>query len=372
MKFTIKKNIIENTVDFLNNYVDSNDASVLNRCLFFEINSEALNISSNNPAVSAKKTIFVDESNLKLDSSGKVFINANIFRNIIKKFENEVTINVNNNIIDIYEGKTKFTIAKLDNENQMQLVDFNEPSNKIEISSKKLENVINEALVSTNSSVDKINNLIYKVINIKSNNDKLLTMVSTDGFRLSKAEIEIDSQVEIDINVDSKILKKLVTKDAPKKVNLFFKDYKLGISYENTIIQANLVDLKYLDISNVFERNYSKEIIIDKQELLNLINKTIFYVSDKIKRLSFNISKEKIKTSYEVPEIGYADAETTNFEYKGEEFDIDVNYNFIEDAVSILDNGKIKIQISDKEDQLLFTSLENDKNKQLITPMRRY
>lgn len=370
MKFTIQKNKIESVVEFLSSYIDSADSFMPFRCLYFKINSDYLTITAQSATISAKKQLKVDEDIIRLEEVGKTLINASILKNIIKKFNNYVTFKSNENTIDIYEGTTKFTLTKIDS-NQYPQIDFNDQENRTEVDAHNLEKVINNASIAASVSNDKLNALVYKCINVSSDGDNNIRFVSTDSYRLSTESIKVSKPVELNLTIDAKNLKKIVTKDADKKVFMFFNSSKFGISYTDTIVQTLTTNLNYLDVWNLFTFDVSRTIKIERQEFLKLINKALFYSSEKSRRLQFTFNSNEAKVIYEVPEIGIGEAQTSNYTLEGPELEIDLDFQYIKDAISVLDNGLINIYISKREDRLLLISENNQFNKQLVTPLRR-
>ncbi|WP_036463891.1 DNA polymerase III subunit beta [Mycoplasmopsis sturni] len=371
MKFTIQKNLIDSVVDFMNNYIDSNNAFIPYRCLYFSLDSEFLTIQAQSGNIQAQKQIPIDEDKIKIDSKGKFLINASILKNIIKKFNNNVTFLVKDTTVDIYEGATKFTLTRVDID-QYPHIKFSDHDNRTEVKSIDLERVIYNASIAASTSSDKITATVHKCINVSSDDENNIRFVATDSYRLSTESIKVSKPVSLNLTIDAKNLKKLVTKDADKKVMLFFNSSKLGISYTNTIIQIRSTDLNYMNVWNLFKFDISRTIKVDKQEILRLINKALFVTSDKELRLEFTFDSNEIKVRYEVPEIGIGEASTSSCQLDGEKLEIDINYQFIKDAISVLDNGLIKIEVSRNEDRLLITSENNPFNKQLITPIRRF
>ncbi|UUM19815.1 MULTISPECIES: DNA polymerase III subunit beta [unclassified Mycoplasma] len=370
MKFTILKNKIEPIVEFLSLYIDASDSFMPFRCLFFNINSDFLTITAQSATISARKKIDIEQNNINLEEVGKVLINASILKNIIKKFNKYVTFKVNENSIDIYEGTTKFTLTKIDI-HQYPQIDFNNQDNRTEVNSAQLEKTINNASIAASISNDKLNALVYKCINVSSDGANSIRFVSTDSYRLSTESIKVSKPVEINLTIDARNLKRIVTKDADRKVFMFFNQGKFGISYTDTVVQTLTTNLNYMDIWNLFNFDVSRTIKIEKQEFLKLISKALFYSSEKSRRLQFTFNQNEVKVVYEVPEIGIGEAQTSNYTLEGPNIEIDLDFQYIKDAISVLENGIINIFISKKEDRLLLISENNNYNKQLITPLRR-
>ncbi|MFV8401365.1 DNA polymerase III subunit beta [Mycoplasma sp. 2634B] len=371
MKFTISKPKIDRLVEFLSTYIDSNDTFIPFRCVYMSIDSENLTLIGASPTLAARKIVPIDNKEITVERSGNFYLSANLLRNIIKKFDKEITFEERAGVVDIYEGTTLFTLTKL-NAGVYPKLDFEDTENKVSVKSHIFEKVISDVSTSTSSSNDRLNSLIYKCINISAKNSAQLRFLATDSYRLSTEVIQIDKPVTVDLTIDARNLKKLITKDAPENVELFFDSNKIGISYENTVIWTSLYKSNYIDVSSLFQVKYTRNFKIEREELLKTLNKALFYQTEKDKKMEFHFDYNSLKVVYEVPEIGTANAVSDALQIvEGKDIDIDFNYTYVKDAVSALDSGMLNIFISQNEDKILFIS-ENDPNHiQLITPMRK-
>ncbi|MHA3786228.1 DNA polymerase III subunit beta [Mycoplasma sp. VS30B] len=372
MKFTISKPKIDQLVEFLSTYIDSNDTFIPFRCIYINIDTDNLTLIGASSTLAARKVLPVDNNEITVERSGNFYLSASLLKNIIKKFDKEITFDAKENLIDIYEGSTIFTLTKL-NAGVYPQIDFEDLENKVSINSYTFEKVINDVSTSTSASNDRLNSLIYKCINISSNNNEQLRFLATDSYRLSTEIIKLEKPVKIDLTIDARNLKKLITKDAPEKVDLFFNANKIGVAYENTVIWTSINKTQYMDVSSLFQVQYTRNFKIEREELLKTLNKALFYQTEKDKKMEFYFEDHDLKIIYEVPEIGTANAVSNKLEIvEGKGVEIDFNYTYVKDAVSALDSGMLNIFVSQNEDKILFIS-ENDPNHiQLITPMRKF
>ncbi|EIE42438.1 DNA polymerase III, beta subunit [Mycoplasmopsis canis UFG4] len=374
MKFTISKNLLENIIEFLSTFVDSNDSYMLFRGIYIELNNEEATFIAGNSSIASKKTIKIDEKEIKLEKTGSLLINTTILKNLVKKFEKEITFIKNENSLEVFENKTRYTLTLLD-ETKYSHFNFSIPQNKIAIKSKDLNEAINNVYISSNLNHEKSNNIVNnpvtKVINLRSEGNKI-RFTSTDTYRLSTHVLNIGQESNLDINIDVKNFKKLYNKDMPNEINLFIENNRIGISYENTIIFTYIVNIKYIDIDRLIKFENTKNIKIKKEELSKIINKTIFYSSEKIRRLQFSISENEIKTTFEIPEVGISEFITTSLEYSGNSFEIDIDWQFVKEAISAFNTEYIYLHITNNEDRIYIKGEDSDDNVQLLTPIRRY
>ncbi|QDF65161.1 DNA polymerase III subunit beta [Mycoplasma nasistruthionis] len=376
MKFQISKNKIEHLVEFISNYIDSSDTYPTFRCINFSIDNEYLTLVGASSIMGAKKRVKVDETSVKVTREGSVLINANILKNIIKKFDKFVTFETKGNLIDIYEGTTKFTLTKIDASEYPQ-ISFDEPENPLQINSKEFEKIVSDVSISTTQTSDKLISVIYKCINLHylhtEDNRHAIRFVATDSYRLSTQLLFIDQPIDLNIVIDAKNLKKIITKDAPENVGIYFTKSRIGIIYEDTTVWVVLNKAEPIQIQGLLQTKFSRHYQIDRDELIRTINKALFYTNEKDKKMAFNFSENELNLNYEIPELGTGTSNTSGLKIvKGYGLEIDFNYNYVKEAAGVLNPGLINIFISENADKVLISS-ESDKNHiQFITPLRRY
>ncbi|WAM04890.1 hypothetical protein [Mycoplasmopsis cynos] len=154
-----------------------------------------------------------------------MLINTLLLKNLIKKFDKEITFIKNENSLEIYEKNTRYTLTLLD-ESKYPDLNFNLPSNNTTINSKEFSEAINNVYISTNLSNDKTHgitsNPVTKTINLKSINNKI-RLTATDSYRLSSCTFKTDQNMDIDINIDNRNFKKLYSKEIFLRLIYFLK-----------------------------------------------------------------------------------------------------------------------------------------------------
>lgn len=364
MKFTIKKTLLDNIVEFLSKYSNPIDTFVTFRYILIDVEEEKITFTASNSTMSARKVVPVDEIDIKVEDIGSSLINCSYFKNIIKKLNKTIEISTQNDLINIVEGNTIYKLNTISN--NFPKIDFSDTSNKFELNKSDFEKAVKNVIFAVG---DNLNSIILKCVNIICDGTNL-RFTATDTARLSTEIIKINKNIKINVSIDSKNIRNMIIKDSPKKIFMFFDNTKLGISYENTIIQTSIVDIPYHDISKVFPKDYTRKIIIEKDELMNIINKVVFINQEKGSRLELKINEKELKITTNISEIGTSFASTKNFTLEGEPIEIDFNHIFLKEAINIIE-GEINIFINENGNVALIVSKTNPNNKQLLSSLRR-
>ncbi|UWV85686.1 hypothetical protein NW066_05330 [Mycoplasmopsis felis] len=85
---------MENSVEFLNNYIDSNDAFIPLRGILFKIDYDNITMIGSNNYWNVRKIINTKDNNINIYEPGSFLINASLMRDVIKKFDEEIFLKV--------------------------------------------------------------------------------------------------------------------------------------------------------------------------------------------------------------------------------------------------------------------------------------
>ncbi|MGV2392617.1 UNVERIFIED_CONTAM: DNA polymerase III subunit beta [Campylobacter lari] len=272
MKIVIKKNKLDEIIEIVSKFTDPISSYYGMRCVLISTDDEKITFKACNEVTNIVKSIPVDNIDVIVQEHGQILVQCNIFKNIIKKLTGFIQINTSfNNNIEIKQEGSEYTLTTSPISSFPQ-IDETTNIKSLEINTDKFRKAVkNVAFAASNE-----NNLIFKCINFRSNGNKL-NLTATDSYRLAFYTIETNNPLEdLEFSINAKDVKELLPADAPKKVTLFYNSIKVGIRYENTVIQARITDLPYHDIEALFSKviNDTKyKITINKNELSSLLNK---------------------------------------------------------------------------------------------------
>ncbi|VEU75621.1 DNA polymerase III, beta subunit [Mycoplasmopsis maculosa] len=370
MHIIIKKNIIDEIIEIVSKFTDPISSFYGMRCILINTDDNKITFKATNEITNIIKSIDVDNTDVIVKKPGEILIQANIFKNIIKKLNGFIEIEKisNSNLIEIKQDSSRYTLNTSDVKT-FPKIDESTNTKEIEINTDNFKKAVkNVAFAASNE-----NNLIYKCINFRSNGNKL-NLTATDSYRLAFYTINTNYVLDdFEFSVNAKDVKDLIPSDAPKVVKLFYNSIKVGIKYDNTVITSRITDLPYHDIESLFTKVMSEtkyKVTINKNELNNLLNKIWIGTNDKQNRIEIKIKKNELSIFTKLDEIGDSFVKTENLELEGSNLEFDINYNYLKEALSVFDD-ELYILVDEKIQKILIISKSNPNTKQLISPMRR-
>lgn len=364
MEFTIKKETLLNSLENVIKAIDVNNIYVYLRYFYIDVLDEMITIKGSNGYFSIESKINTD---IDVKSIGKFLIPSNTFLNIIRKCENEIHLKTNDSILEIENWKDKYQINLLDS-NDFPNIDFSLYGNKIKVNSEILKKAIDNVIFACSQTNE---DFILTGVNLKYEQGKL-TLMATDSFRLSCETIEIkdDRNISFDITVMNKNIKNFIPNDLKEEVELYVNEHKINMINKLNNFQSKIIEAPYKSVSHLFDINFSKQLIIDKNIILNALSKVAIISGESSQnKVVFNISRENIKISTQSEEIGSSTIiiEKSNYEYDNDEISIILNYKYLKEAINVF-NDKIRINLTESKGPILIDS-ENSNSKQLISPI---
>ncbi|MFA7735628.1 DNA polymerase III subunit beta [Mycoplasmopsis synoviae] len=375
MLFHINKKKIEEIIHTLINYTDSSDSFDSNKCFYIKINSDFLHVIANSNSIAAQIKTKVDENKIRLEKKGEILINALMLKDVISKLEGFITIQEKNNSILIYDVYSIFELSKKQTES-FRKVEFDQHDNVFSVESKELKNVIKNASVSPSAANENTTDRRLKYINIKGKKEEnKIVLYSTNFSRFSTDSLNVDNVNEFDFLVDAKSLKKLLPQSAPKDVNLFINEDRIGVFYDDIKIFLRVAKEKYLNVDSLFKLSKYTEVLIEKSEFLSLIQK-VYFLSSEQKKIYIELNNEnQMKLNYEVSEIGKSETISSSLTVNGPKVKVAFNYVYLHDALQTLNEGLVsaKFVLSNDDEnkctRIILKSTENDSNIQIIAAL---
>lgn len=172
--------------------------------------------------------------------------------------------------------------------------------------------------------------------------EEYLTMVATDGRRLScisKNDFNVpDFQPVI---VPTKILN-CILKNAPDEGNIqtAIIDKSIFVKYGNVEFSSVLIEGQFPNYKKVIPENLSNSFSVNKDDLEAALKRTIIMVDRKVCRLLFKISSGVLKIISPESEIGTADEEIP-CRYDGPDASMYLNVNYITEPLRVIDSEYI-------------------------------
>lgn len=177
-----------------------------------------------------------------------------------------------------------------------------------------------------------------------------LTLVATDGRRLAlfESDLEFPKSQECDIIVPTKAvteLQRLLLDDG--EVAIHAGQNLVSFTLNGCVLVTKQVDGNYPNYRQVIPAETKERITLDREALLQCVHRVSLLNTDKTSSVRLSFSKNNIDISSNAPDVGEA-KESLAAAYRGEEFAIAFNPDFLMDPLRNLPNDEIFLELIDE------------------------
>src|SRR3954469_18426405 len=177
-----------------------------------------------------------------------------------------------------------------------------------------------------------------------------LTMVATDGRRLALVDLEVEfpRSDEIDIIVPTKCVNEIArlgSSDMPVKMSV--TENQVAFEVGKTLLVSKLIEGNYPNYKQVIPSEAKERITLERELFHTAVHRVSLLASEKSNSVKLVFTKNNIEIAANTPEIGEA-RESIPVSYKGREFSIAFNPEFLMAPLRNLPNDEVFLDLIDE------------------------
>lgn len=304
---------------------------------------------------------------------GSVTIPLKEFSEILKTLpaDKEITIETDSdNKVHIKSGKSKFWVIGAP-KSEYPVIPEMEKSKSISVSANAINDAIQKTIFSCSSQETRyvLNGLLW-------NKEKdLLEIVATDGRRLAHISIKgLDKEQDFKIIVPSKILGEisrfLNMKKPGEKDELLIKVSSNQISFnmKDTTFMSRLIEGNFPNYKQVIPAKGKINFEALRTELLATTRRAALCSGDLGGTVKYSLEDGILKITSSSQRMDFSDE--MKIDYTGEPFNASFNPQYVVDVLKNISCQKVTFSFISEDQPVLVESLEEDKYKYVIMPVR--
>ena len=350
MNIVLQKEKLLNSIKAVRGIVSSRNVQpILSAILIETVGEDKIKLTTTDLNLSISYT-----TEAKVVKEGKLAISAKVAEDIITKLPDGkdivIELEPDTNVIKIKSDKTKYDVISLNSEEfpnvfaNKKATETVEPK-EFEIDTKELNKAIKQtAFSAVQNEVGGVLSGICFVIN-----ENTLEMVATDGNRLTRSNVPINSKGEVATFICAyKTLveiSKLISLVPDKTVKFTTLGSKILFEFKDIIFQSGLIDGTYPKYQQLIPTTNEKIAVLDREKFINAIDRISVMVNSRTNIMKFNFEDSSLEISTDTPEAGSA-KERVDIEYDSENLLIAFNYKYVLDVLRNTSSEKVKIEMS--------------------------
>ncbi len=204
-----------------------------------------------------------------------------------------------------------------------------------------------------------------------------LTLVATDGFRLSQKTLKVAGQISLDSEKPPIIPAKALSEAArlaadSDKISLSLAKNQIIFSAEDVILSSRLIEGNFPAYEKIIPASHTLSVSLSSSDLLRAIRAASIFARDNANIIRFQISDSRFLIQSAAAQVGEnqseLDAKITGD--SKEEFIIAFNYHYLIDLLTIAGDQEIIVEFSTPLAAALFKMDKTPDFLHLIMPVR--
>ena len=310
--------------------------------------------------------------------AGSIAISSKMFGEIVRRFANEdvlVEVNDYNNVMFLKSGKSEFNIQGLNASDYPAIPEVDEYY-KFSVKQNVLKRMIRKTIYAISQNESRKPILTGSLFDI---NTGVLTVVSTDGFRIAKIQSTVDSSLQdIKFVVPGIALKEIlkVLDDSEDKVEVVISKRHVKFCFDNYIIVSRLLEGDYINYAPIFNTPNSIVVNINTRTFIDSLERAALIINDdalaKAEKVPvrLNIENDMI---YITCSTGKGKINDTVDAHKiGDNIEIGFNHRYLLEALKSCEEEEVKMQMSNPKGACFIESVEENDYINMILPVRLY
>jgi len=279
-----------------------------------------------------------------------------------------IEINVVGERTTIRSGKSRFTLGTLPAQDY-PIIEPTASSHRFSITERILKRLIEKTHFAMAQQDVRyyLNGMLLEILGGK------IKTIATDGHRLalSEAECNLESSIDVQVIIPRKAILELsrLLSDSEEQVEVDISSNHIRLSMKDTVFTSKLIDGKFPDYQRVIPSNCTKEVIAEKEELRQALQRTSILSNEKYRGIRFQFSSGVLELLAHNPEQEEAQEEI-EIDYEGEELVIGFNVGYLIEVLNVLESENVSLLLSDSDSSCLIQDVRTDSSRYVIMPMR--
>lgn len=200
-------------------------------------------------------------------------------------------------------------------------------------------------------------------------------MVATDGHRLSLMKIDTGLKdfllLEKGVIIPRKGLAEIrrLMEDTPGEVSIGIGQGMLMIKTDHVLLKVSLIDGEYPDYKRVIPLEKGILIEVEKDKFLHALRRMSVISSERYNGVIITLANNKIVLNSNNPDVGEANDEI-EVDYQGEERSVGYNVTYLVDAVEVIDEEKVELEIGSGMKPAVVRAVGNENYFCIVMPLK--
>ncbi len=371
MKFTIQKDEIVNVLAKIQGLAGRRSSLAITECIRINISENGLQIVATD-----LETGYEGHFPVEGETPGTIAISARKFYEIVREFpDSKILIEESENRrVDIGNQNVQYHIKGM-NPEDFPTTPTIEDVDYFTVDASSFKKMIDKTIVVSGIGEDKkphINGVFFERYSERT--PAVIRMVSTDGSRLSKYDLQLPDDTAVAEGPGV-----LVPKKGLNEVSKFLPDsgtVQVGVHESYFVVASSretiyirMLEGQFPQYEDIIMREDGHQILVEKERFHHMVKRMSILCTDSYRAAMFTFDADELVIKATNPDIGES-KEDMPITYKGGKIHAAFNPKYFIDTVNSIDDKEIIINIKSEEKPCLIEGKEDKSYLSAIMPMR--
>jgi DNA polymerase-3 subunit beta len=305
--------------------------------------------------------------NCEIEEEGSIVVNSKIFGDIVKKLPDApIYIDVDNNNINIKCENSEFNIIGNSAKEYPDLPLILDHTS-FELPNDLFKSAIRQTVFATTQDETRPS-LTGVLIEIE---DKLISFVALDGYRLSLRKLPIESEVQLKIIIPGRALNELnkILEDNEEIMKIAAAPGHVVFNTGDTIVYSRLLEGQFFNYKEIIRKDHKTSVTVNKRKFQNSLERaSLLAKEEKANLVKVNIVNGQIliKSNSEIGNVN----EVIDADVNGENINIAFNSRYILEGIKIIDAEEIQLNFMGSLNPCIIKPIQDENYIYLVLPVR--
>jgi DNA polymerase-3 subunit beta len=365
MKFTCEKNALLKEISIAQEIISTRNALSILSNVLLEADNGSVTIKATDLKVSFETRIPVD-----ITTPGSTTVFCDKFLGILRSLpEGDIEVELIDGRVVIRPlfQKINFQLKSIAGDKFPELQEVAEEL-YFDIPQKDLIEMIGQTIfaVSDDETRYYMNGVYFE------RDEKNLTMVATDGRRLSFIKREVEGELkDFDpVIIPPKVLQ-LIRKLSSGEGNLQIavSDRNLFVRFDDQRITSNLIEGQFPNYRRVIPESQDYQLVVNRDQLEEALKRVSLLVEQKSRRVYLTIENDMLRLTSEESDIGVA-REELSCSFEGPETTIALNYLYLSEPLKVIHCDEVILRFSEANKAITLEPVPEGDFFHIVMPMQ--
>jgi DNA polymerase-3 subunit beta len=310
------------------------------------------------------------EAGGKVTENQSLTVSARKLQDILRSLPEgtEATLDLQANKVQLKAGKSRFNLQTMPAEDFPKMAEAGDLQARFSVRQKLLQELL--LLVQFAMAQQDIRYYLNGLLLVLDGSK--IKVVATDGHRLSYADGSLEAthekrEVILPRKAVLELSRQLSSGDAEVQIEIYASQVRFR--YGTSELVTKIIDGKFPDYTRVIPVNYSKTITLNRQELLQSLQRAAILSNEKFRGVRWMLTAGSLRISCTNTEQEEAQEEM-DVSYDGEALDVGFNITYLLDVLNNVHTEKIDCSFGDANSSMLITVPDRDDFRYVVMPMR--